>query len=385
MIYIHNANLYTPKGLLEHGAMIVSGETISALGPEFDLPCPPKIPRFDANGQYLVPGFIDLQINGAFGMDFTFDPESIWQVGEQLIRFGVTSFLPTIISSPPKTILNAQAVVQKGPPASYHGARVIGLHLEGPYLNPEKHGAHNPDYLRLPEPEIYGHWSPATFVRLVTLAPELPGAINAVQTLIKHGVVVSAGHSQASLSQSQAGFEAGIRYGTHLFNAMPAFDHRQPGLVGALLADQRLTSGMIVDGIHTHPVTVNLTWRVLGAPRTSLVTDAMAALGMPPGEYQLGGRKVYVDGSSSAKLADGTLAGSLLSLDQALRNLIKFTGCRPEEALPAITQVPARMLGLNSSLGNLVVGAKADLVLLSSDLHVVAVWLNGHQILPAAE
>ena len=382
MIYFHNATLYTPSGMLDHGAMIVSGETITALGPEHDLSCPPNTSRFDANGQYLVPGFIDLQINGAFGMDFTFDPESIWQVGEQIIRFGVTSFLPTIISSPPETTRIAQSVIQKGPPANYHGARVIGLHLEGPYLNPEKHGAHNPDYLCLPEPEIYGHWSPATSVRLVTLAPELSGALTAVHTLIKHGVVVSAGHSQASLSQSQAGIEAGIRYGTHLFNAMPAFDHRQPGLVGALLTDQRLTSGIIVDGIHVHPATVNLAWKVLGESRTSLVTDAMAALGMPPGEYQLGGHKVFVDGSS-AKLADGTLAGSLLSLDQAMRNLIKFTGCSLDEALAAITHVPARLLGLNSSLGNLLGGAKADLVLLSHDLRITAVWLNGHQIFSA--
>jgi len=384
MIYIHNARLYTPSGILDHGALIVSGETITTLGPEHDLPCPLNTPRFDANGQNLVPGFIDLQINGAFGMDFTTDPESIWQVGERLTHYGVTSFLPTIISSPPETTIKAQAAIKKGPPAGYHGARVIGLHLEGPYLDPEKHGAHNPDYLRLPEPETYSHWSPATFVRLVTLAPELPGAITAIQTLVKHGVVVSAGHSQANLSQSQAGFEAGIRYGTHLFNAMIAFDHRQPGLIGALLGDQRLTSGLIVDGIHTHPVTVNLAWNALGALRTSLVTDAMAALGMPPGEYHLDERKVYVDGSS-ATLEDGTLAGSLVSLDQALRNLIKFTGCSLEEALTTITQVPARLLGLNSTLGNLIVGTKADLVLLNPDLQVTAVWLNGHQIFPAPE
>jgi N-acetylglucosamine-6-phosphate deacetylase len=384
MIYIHNAILYTPSEKLDYGAIIITGDTITALGSERDLPCPPNTPQFDACGQYLVPGFIDLQINGAYGMDFTSDPESIWLVGEQLIHFGVTSFLPTIISSPPETTVKAQEVVRKGPPVGYHGARVIGLHLEGPFLNPEKHGAHNPDYLRLPVPEIYDHWSPATCVRMVTLAPELPGAITAVRTLVKHGVVVSAGHSQANLLQSQVGFEAGIRYGTHLFNAMPAFNHRQPGLVGALLADQRLTSGMIADGIHIHPVTINIAWKALGTLRTSLVTDAMAALGNPPGEYQLGGQQVFVDGTS-AKLEDGTLAGSLISLGQAVRNLIEFSGCSLEEALPSITQVPARLLGLNSSLGNLVVGAKADLVLLNQDVHVAAVWLNGRQILPVPE
>jgi N-acetylglucosamine-6-phosphate deacetylase len=384
MIYIHNATLFTPSGLLDHGAMLINGETITAVGREGDLPCPADAHPFDAKGQNLVPGFIDLQINGAFGMDFTSSPETIWQVGERLTGFGVTSFLPTIISSPPEITRKAQACLQKGPPNGYHGARVIGLHLEGPYLNPEKYGAHNPDYLCQPQPEVYEHWSPASFVRLVTLAPELPGAITAIQTLVKHGVVVCAGHSQASLDQSQDGFEAGIRYGTHLFNAMPPFDHRRPGLVGALLADHRLTAGMIVDGIHLHPVTVKLAWQTLGPQRTSLVTDAMAALGMPSGEYSLGGRTVYVDGSS-AKLTDGLLAGSLLSLDQALNNLVKFTGCSLEEALPTITRVPAHLLGLDSSLGNLIVGAKADLVLLTSDMQVTGVWLNGRQILPAPD
>lgn len=384
MIYIHNATLYTPSGILDHGAILANGETITALGLEHELPCPPNTEPFDANGQSLVPGFIDLQINGAFGMDFTSNPETIWQVGERLTHFGVTSFLPTIISSPPETTIKAQTIIHNGPPAGYHGARVIGLHLEGPYLNPEKHGAHNPDYLRLPEPEVYNQWTPANFVRLVTLAPELPGAIRAVQILVKHGVVVGAGHSQASLSHSQAGIEAGIRYGTHLFNAMPAIDHRQPGLVGALLTDQRLTSGMIVDGIHLHPVTLNFAWQALGAQRTNLVTDATAALGMPPGEYQLGGRTVYVDGST-AKLADATLAGSLLSLDQALRNLLKFTGCSLEEALLTITQVPARLLRLDSSLGSLAVGTKADLVLLRPDMYVSDVWIKGRQILTVPE
>jgi N-acetylglucosamine-6-phosphate deacetylase len=374
--------LYTPAKKINHAAILVRGETIIALGREDDLSYPPNTQIVDAKGQILVPGFIDLQINGAFGMDFTSDPETIWQVGEGLTRFGVTSFLPTIVSSPPEAIQKVQEVLQKGPPNNYRGARVIGLHLEGPYLNPEKHGAHDPTYLRLPTLEVYDCWSPVNFVRMVTLAPELPGAISAIETLVKHGVVVCAGHSLASFDQAGTSIQSGIRYGTHLFNAMPPFDHRHPGLVGALLADKRLICGMIVDGIHLHPQTVNLAWQILGSQRTNLVTDAMAALGMPAGEYQLGGQKVFVD-SSSARLADGTLAGSLLSLDQALRNLIAFTGCSLEDALSTVTQIPARLLRLDSSQGSLVVGAKADLVLLNPDLQVTGVWLNGQQILPA--
>jgi N-acetylglucosamine-6-phosphate deacetylase len=383
MIYIHNATLYTPAGRLDHGAMLISGDTISAVGREGDLHCPANTQIIDAKGQSLVPGFIDLQINGAFGMDFTSHPETIWQVGERLTHFGVTCFLPTIISSPLETVQKAQAVLRKGPPIGYRGSRVIGLHLEGPYLNIEKLGAHNPAYLRLPEHEVYDHWSPANFVRMVTLAPELPGAIAAIECVVKHGVVASAGHSKADLVQSQAGFEAGIRYGTHIFNAMPPFDHRRPGLAGALLTDNRLICGMIVDGNHLHPLTVKLAWQILGSQRTNLVTDAMAAVGMPVGEYQLAGRTVKVD-DSTARLEDGTLAGSLLSLDQALRNLVEFTGCSLEDAICAVTQVPARLLQLDASLGNLKVGAKADLVFLDSDLQVTGVWLNGHQILPVS-
>jgi N-acetylglucosamine-6-phosphate deacetylase len=377
VIYIHNATLYTPMGKLDHAAMLISSETITALGREDDLPCPANTQVIDAKEQSFIPGFIDLQINGAFGMDFTSNPETIWQVGEQLTRFGVTSFLPTIISSPFDAVRKAQAILQTGPPNGYRGARVLGLHLEGPYLNPEKHGAHNPAYLRLPEPDVYEHWSPANYVRMVTLAPELHGALTAVETMVKHGVVVSAGHSQANLDQSLASFEAGVRYGTHLFNAMPALAHRQPGLAGALLTDKRLICGMIIDGIHLHPVMVKLSWQILGSQRTNLV-------GMPAGEYQLAGRTVHVDGSS-ARLEDRTLAGSLLSLDQALRNLVVFTGCSLEEAIPTVTQVPARLLQLDASLGNLKVGAKADLVLLNSNLQVTGVWFNGHQILQAPD
>jgi N-acetylglucosamine-6-phosphate deacetylase len=384
VIYIHNATLYTPVGKLDNGAMLINGEIITALGRENDLRYPANTQRIDAKGQSIVPGFIDLQINGAFGMDFTSNPETIWQVGTHLTRFGVTSFLPTIISSPLETVRKAQTVLHIGPPDGYHGARVIGLHLEGPYLNPEKHGAHNPAHLRLPEPDVYDYWSPANFVRMVTLAPELPGALEAVETMVKHGVLVGAGHSRADLEQSVASFGAGVRYGTHLFNGMAPFNHYQPGLVGALMTDNRLICGMIVDGAHIHPATVNLAWRILGSQRTNLVTDAMAALGMPVGVYQLGGGTVYVDGSS-ARLKDGTLAGSLLSLDQALRNLVAFTGCSLEEAICTVTQIPARLLRLDASLGNLKVGAKADLVFLTPDLQIIGVWLNGHQVYSAPE
>jgi len=382
MIYLHNATIFSPHGPIEHGALTLSDDKITAVGDSDQLICLPGWESVDAMGLMIVPGFVDLQINGGFGKDFTSDPGSIWQVGEQLPRYGVTSFLPTIISAPFETYLQAQKVVKNGPPEGYHGARVLGLHFEGPFINPEKRGAHDPEKICPPDPELYNSWSLASFVRLVTLAPELPGAITAIENLVRNGVVVSAGHSNASLSQAQAGFDAGISYGTHLFNAMPPLDHRQPGLAGALLSDSRLIAGMIVDGIHIHPRMVDLAWRMLGENRTSLVTDAMAALGMPAGQYQLGEHTVHVD-SSSARLKDGKLAGSLLSLDQALQNLIAFTGCSLKEALLTVTEVPAHLLKMDHSLGSLASGAKADFVLLSAELHVAQVWIGGRKVLPA--
>jgi N-acetylglucosamine-6-phosphate deacetylase len=381
MIYIHNATLYTPEKKIDHGALLVNGEQIAAVGRENELPCPTGAEVFDAGGLFIVPGFIDLQINGAFGMDFTTSPDAIWQVGERLVQFGITSFLPTIVSSPPEFVRTAQSVLQAGPPAAYRGARVLGLHLEGPYLNPEKCGAHNLAFLSLPDPAVYQRWSPSSHVRLVTLAPELDGSLEAIRVLVRSGVVVSAGHSQADLIQAQAGFEAGITYGTHLFNAMPPLDHKKPGLVGALLTNPQTMAGIIVDGIHLDPAVVMLAWKILSAQRTNLVSDAIAALGMPPGEYQLGGHPVFVDGTS-ARLQDGRLSGSLLSLDQALRNLMVFTGCALSEALTTITQTPARLLRMQRSLGSLVKGSLADLVLLTPETRIAGVWINGHPVLP---
>ena len=175
----------------------------------------------------------------------------------------------------------------------------------------------------------------------MTLAPELPGALEFVESLTKNGVLVSAGHSMANFAEATAGFDTGIRYGTHLFNAMPPLEHRKPGLAGTLLTDNRPVVGFIADGVHTHPAVIKLVWNALGAARLNLVTDAMAALGMGPGTHLLGDYEVFVD-DTSCRLANGTLAGSILSLDEALRNLIRFGGCSLEEALPTVTTTPAR-------------------------------------------
>lgn len=374
MRYLHHATLFTPHRQIENSAVLIDNDRVTAVGTVDGLPCPPDADAVDAAGLILCPGFIDLQLNGAFGLDFTSEPRAIWVAAARLPEFGVTSFLPTIITAPLETIAAAQVILSRRPP-HFSGATPLGLHLEGPFLNSQKRGAHNPVHLRQPDLNAIADWSPEKDVRLVTLAPELPGALEVIRLLRERGLVVSAGHSMATFEEARAGVEAGLTYGTHLFNAMPTLEHRDPGLVGALLADPRVTVGVIPDGIHLHPTIVKLIWQSKGATGINVVTDAMAALGMPPGRYALGDFTVTVD-ATSARLSDGRLAGSILGLDQALRNLIAFTGCSLSEALATVTSVPAKVLGLTDR-GQIAPGLIADLVLLTPDLRVVKTYSAG--------
>jgi N-acetylglucosamine-6-phosphate deacetylase len=382
MLFITNATIYTPTQRIQRGAVLLDGGRIAAVGPAEHIPCPPDVQVIDAGGLLLTPGFIDLQFNGGFGQDFTADPTTIWTVAAQLPQYGVTAFLPTIITAPLEKSALGRRVVAEGRPGGYRGATPLGLHIEGPFLNPAKKGAHNPAYLRTPSLDAVQDWSPENGVRLVTLAPELPGALAVIEALSSRGVLVSAGHSMATYEQAVTGFDAGVRYGTHLFNAMPSLLHRDPGLPGALLTDERATVGLIADGIHTHPAMVKLVWQALGPSRLNLVTDAMAALGMPPGKHLLGDYEVHVDGVT-CRLVDGTLAGSILAMDEALRNLIALAGCTLEEALQTVTTTAARAIGLEHERGQIAPGFVADLVLLSPDLRVRGAVAAGHLVYTA--
>lgn len=383
-LWIQGATILTPDQIVEHGAVRIEDGRIAWVGPAGDAAQDAGAETLDARGLLVVPGFIDLQLNGAFGDDFTMDPPSIWRVAGQIARYGVTSFLPTIITAPLEKIAQAQDALATGRPAGFRGAEPLGLHLEGPFLNPAKKGAHNPTYLRPPDPALVADWSPASGVRLVTLAPELSGGLDVIHRLASQGVVVSAGHSMATFAQAQAGFAAGTRYGTHLFNTMPPLAHREPGLAGALLATRGQVVGIIPDGIHVHPGLIAIVWAAKWPREVSLVSDAMAALGMAPGRYRLNDFDVIVT-EKDARLADGTLAGSVLPLDQAVRNLIAFTGCTLAEALATVTTTPADLLGIGHARGRIRPGMIADLALLTPDLHVAMTiaageiaWTDAH-------
>jgi N-acetylglucosamine-6-phosphate deacetylase len=288
---------------------------------------------------------IDLQVNGAGGYDLTIEPESVWKVGEELTRFGVAAFLPTLVSPPWEIVHRAQEAILAGPPSGYQGATPLGWHVEGPFLSPKHAGAHDPASLRYPTVEAVKDWSPQTGIRVASLAPELRGALDVVRTLVGNGVVVSAGHSAATYQEAQAGFDAGIRMVTHLFNAMAPLDRREPGLIGAALADDRITVCLIPDGVHVHPTLISIVRRAVGPERLAVVSDAIAALGVGPGRHHLAGREIEVD-ETSARLPNGILAGCIIGIDEAVRNLAAFTGCSLEEARLAATRVPERLLGL---------------------------------------
>ena len=374
----------SPGGTRGPIAIRIEGGRIAAVGPDAGALDDGMARRFDGAGLVVAPGFIDLQINGAAGHDLTTEPERVWAVGAALGRYGVTAFVPTLVSAGAAIIERARAASAAGPPAGYVGATPLGWHVEGPFLSPKRAGAHDPASLRPPDVAAVAGWSPETGIRTVTVAPELPGALDVIRMLVVGGVLVSAGHSAATYAEAKAGFDAGIRWVTHLFNAMAPLDHREPGLAGAAIEDPRVTIGLIPDGLHVHPALVSIVSRAVGVERLTIVTDAIAALGMDPGEHHLAGRKVRVHGGS-ARLEDGTLAGSVISLDAAVRNLAAYCGGDVAAALAAVTNVPASLLGITADRGALRPGMIADVTLLTPDLEVVLTLAAGQVIHDATE
>ena len=373
-------------GQLEHGAVVVTEGRITAV-----LPSPPRgVPVTDVGESIIAPGLIDLQLNGAFGHDFTLDPATVRPVAEGLPQYGVTAFLPTLITSPLETYpdrLQTIAEVMRDQAASQHtseaaGATILGVHIEGPFISPGKKDAHNPAHLRRPSVAAVKPLVASGIVRLLTLAPELPGALETSAYLKSQGVVVSLGHSEADYETARAALKAGAGWGTHLFNAMPTLGHREPGLVGALLEADTPPVGLIADGVHVHPAIIRLVWRAKGMAGICLVTDAMAALGMPPGRYRIGDQDVQVDETSARLVERDTLAGSILSMDQAIRNMVQFTRCSPGQAIWMATGVPGAVLGLTRK-GRLAPGYDADLVVFDPKLRIQRTIIGGQTVYDA--
>jgi N-acetylglucosamine-6-phosphate deacetylase len=323
-----------------------------------------------------APGFLDLQVNGFAGVDFAAtDLAGYRRAGDALLETGVTAFQPTLITAPEEDLVAALRAV----PAEPIGPRIVGAHLEGPFLSPRRLGAHLADARRDPDPALLARLLAAGPVSTMTLAPELPGALELVELLHARGIVVSCGHSDATAEQASLAFDRGVGTVTHLFNAMRPLSHRDPGIVGAALARDDVIVQLILDGTHIADETARVVWRA-AAGRVALVTDAIAAAGVGDGSYRLGGVDVGVlDGV--ARRGDGVLAGSVLTMLAAVRNL-HLLGVPLVDAVAAATSVPARAVR-RPSLGVLTIGGDADLVVLDDRLELQTVLVAGRERLAA--
>jgi N-acetylglucosamine-6-phosphate deacetylase len=315
-----------------------------------------------------VPGLVDLQVNGYAGVDLLAEPERAPELAAALARTGVTAWQPTLITDAPERTLAALRAIR--------AAGVVGIHLEGPFLSPARAGAHPRQHLRAPDLGLLRSFLDAGAVSIVTLAPELPGALELVEELVGRGVGVSLGHSDATAEEAHAAFARGARTVTHLFNAMRPFAHRDPGVAGAALAREDVLVQLIADGVHLAPETVLVAWRAARG-RLGIVSDAISAAGLGDGTYALGEVEVRVEGGVSRR-ADGTLAGGVATVVDGIRGLCEL-GVPLVEAVDAATRVPARILR-RDDVGTLAPGARADLAVLDDRLEVVRVLVAGETV-----
>lgn len=329
----------------------------------------------------LAPAFFDIHIHGGAGQDVMDARDHVLKrIESHLVRYGVGAYLPTTVTAPVDITLRSLEHLGKAIldwDDNNRRARPIGIHIEGPFISSEKRGVHPPRDLVLPSPRAFDKlWQASQgTVRMMTIAPELPGALETIRHACALGVQCSLGHSNATYEQALCGISAGALHATHTFNAMRSLDHRDPGILCAVLQDQAMTADIIADGIHVHPAMVELFIRNKGVDRSVLITDAISATGMPDGIYKLGEFEVEVKENRCQH--QGKLAGSVLTMDQALRNVMRFANLQLEEALKMATSNPARRLGCAKELGRIAPGCRADLVALTPEGNVVHTILAG--------
>jgi len=380
MIAITAATLFTPLERIEQPLLLVEDASIVEVTSRARREAPIGSRGLDFPGGILAPGFIDIHIHGGAGHDvMEAGADALPPLERLLARHGVSSYFPTTVTAPLEATLSALErladaieaadvkAVDRGPQATER-ARPLGIHLEGPFISHSRRGVHPPENLLAPSlPAFDRFWQAARgHIRMLTIAPELPGAIEVITEAAKRGVCVSLGHSNADLNAARAGVAAGARHATHTFNAMRPLGHRDPGILGEVLTDSRLSADIIADGIHLDPEIVQLFLKAKGPDAAVLITDATAATGMRDGRYRLGSLEVEVkDGKC---MNGGNLAGSVLTMDLAVRNVMQFAQWDLQQAVRLATLNPARVANLNGGLrevGLLKAGARADLVVLS--------------------
>jgi N-acetylglucosamine-6-phosphate deacetylase len=376
---ITNAQVYHPDRRFRHGWIQVDGARVVALGE--GSPGPSAGPALDAAGQWVVPGFVDVHIHGSGGLSVNSpDPDQTRRLSVTLARHGVTAWLPTVAAEGPEETLTALQAVAAVCGEPGEGAEPVGIHMEGPFLNPARRGAFRPEVLRTPDLAYLQQLFDAAGdrIRRVTLAPELPGGHELIRYCRSRDAVPIMGHSDATFEEAMLAVAAGIGGVTHCFNAMRPIHHRQPGNVVAALAEG-IPAEFIMDGIHVHPAVAKMAYRCLGASAFLIITDAVAPAGLPEGEYALYGQRLVLK-EGQIRNPDGNLAGSVLTMDQGLRNAIRFLGVTLAEALPLATTTPLVGSGAEGRKGVLAPGRDADLVVLDHDLSVVRTMVRGRWV-----
>jgi N-acetylglucosamine-6-phosphate deacetylase len=376
------AHLWDGSRLHNHPLVVIEDGQIRSLATLESAEAPGNASMLDFPGATLGPAFFDVHIHGAAGHDvMEATPQALDAIGSFLATRGTASYLATTVTAPLDSTLRAlDGLANQMAKLSQPGrARALGIHLEGPFLSHEKRGVQPAEHLLAPSISTFDRLIDAAHghVRLMTLAPELPGAAELAAHATARGVRVSLGHSNATSAETAAAIAAGAVSATHTFNAMRPLDHREPGILGTVLTSDKLYAELICDGIHTQPEIVKLWWKSKGPERAILVTDAMSAAGMPDGDYTLGGFSVQV--KEGRAMARGVLAGSVLTLDRALANFVAFTSATVEEALRLLSANPAAMTGLSHRAGALAAGKPAHLVAIDAQGELVASIIGGQR------
>lgn len=374
---IANGRIYTENETIVQGYIIIDNGKIAQIGTgEYQG----ELTTIDLKGQHVLPGFIDIHMHGGYGedaMDASF--EGLKHLSESLLSEGTTSFLATTMTQSDENIIKAlkNIVDYQGQQDNLNAASIVGIHLEGPFISEHKVGAQNPAYVQRPSVAKIQQFQEIANdqIKVMTFAPEVEGARETLAALHDQ-INFSIGHTVATFDEVNEAVAHGAKHVTHLYNAGTAFEHRNPGLSGAAWVNEKLSTESIVDGIHSHPASIKIAYKQKGNKRFFLITDAMRAKGMPDGEYDLGGQNVTVKGSE-ARLTSGALAGSILKMNEGLKNLIKFTGASLDDLWRVTSLNQAIALNIEDNKGSIAVGKDADIVVVDDDMHVLTTIKSG--------
>jgi len=380
-VLIENSQVWQEDGFVSGQTLVLQDGLIEGLKRQADVKPRPGDRRIDGRGGYALPGFIDLHLHGSMGFDVMDGrPASLKSLCDFLIRGGVTSFLATTMTDSAARINAALQAMTAF--AQHSGAPFLGAHIEGPYLNRDYRGSQSALHLREPKRDEYMPWLETGLVKMITMAPEIAGGEGLMREARAQGATVSIGHSGADYEAATRYFAAGARQVTHTFNGMPGIHHRQPGIFVAALEHPGVTFQVIPDGIHVHPAVVRMLLRLVGNERLVVITDAMAATGLGDGDYAFGEIAVTVR-NGSVRTPAGGLAGSTLTMEQALRNMMRFCDLSLAEALPMLTRVPARSIGMYPQKGSLQAGRDADIVIWDEETGLRATFIQGELVYQA--